>query len=130
MMLQPQDSYLATKVQTSSPGELTLLLYSGCIRFIKLAVACMDKCDYEGKHGNFIKAQNILDELRSTLNMEYEISHQLNNLYLFINEQLKEANMRMDPAVADNCLELLVELRDTWSEALKSLKQGKQVNAL
>ncbi|MFF2483650.1 flagellar export chaperone FliS [Paenibacillus sp. NPDC058071] len=122
MMVQPQDSYLITKVQTSSPGELTLMLYSGCIRFIKQATVCIEKHDFEGKHLNFVKAQNIIEELHSTLNMEYEISQQLSSLYLYMNELLMKANTKLDVEAADNCVQLLTELRDTWSEAMKTLK--------
>lgn len=130
MMLNVQDNYLITKIQTSSPGELTLMLYNGCIRFIKLALTCMGQRDYEGKHINFIKAQNIIDELQSTLNMDYELSHQLNSLYLFMQEKIMIANMKQDQAEAEICIGLLTELRDTWAESLKSLKHGEQVKSI
>jgi flagellar protein FliS len=127
MILQPQNSYMNTKIQTSSPGELTLMLYNGCIRFTKQAINCMNQRDYEGKHTNFIKAQNIIDELQSTLNMDYELSHQLNSLYLFISKKLMEANVKRDQIAAEECIGLVTELRDTWAEALKSVKRGEQV---
>jgi flagellar biosynthetic protein FliS len=130
VVTQPQDGYLTTKVQTSSPGELTLMLYSGCIRYIKLACACIERRDYEGKHTNFVKAQNIIDELQSTLNMKYELSQQLKSLYMFISEQLTESNIKMDKTASETCILLLSELRDTWAEALKTLKQGSKVQSL
>lgn len=129
-MLHAQKNYMNTQIQTSSPGELTLMLYNGCIRFIKLALNCMERHDYEGKHNNFIKAQNVIDELQSTLNMDYELSHQLNSLYLFMREKLLEANVKQNRTAAEDCLRLLTELRDTWEEALKSLKRGEQLQTI
>ncbi|MFF2889987.1 flagellar export chaperone FliS [Paenibacillus sp. NPDC057967] len=127
MMQQAQSNYLHTKIQTSSPGQLTLMLYSGCIKFMKLAVMCLEKRDYAGKHTNFVKAQNIIDELQSTLNMEYELSLQLNSLYIYINERLFEANAKQDLEAAEECIRLVTELRDTWADALKELAPNGQV---
>ena len=33
----PYKSYQQNSVNTASPGELTLMLYNGCLKFIKLA---------------------------------------------------------------------------------------------
>jgi flagellar protein FliS len=123
-MLQAQEQYLQTQVQTASPGELTLMLFNGCIRFVKQAIACMERQDIAGKHANFVRAQNIVEELQSTLNMEYEISHQLGSLYGFLLTKLSDANVKMDREAANYCVSMLTELRDTWHEALKSLKVG------
>lgn len=125
--LQAQYNYLHTKIQTSSPGQLTLMLYTGCIKYLKLAVQSIEIHDMEGKHLNFVKAQNIIDELQSTLNMEYQISKQLYSLYTYINEKLFEANVKLDVKSAEDCIQLLTELRDTWAEALKLISNGEQV---
>lgn len=125
--LQAQNNYLHTKIQTSSPGQLTLMLYNGCIKFIKLAVQSMERHDMEGKHLNFVKAQNIIDELQVTLNMEYELSMQLYSLYTYINEKLFEANVKLDVNAAEESIQLLTELRDTWAEALKLTSNGEKV---
>lgn len=130
MNLQVQGNYMTTKIQTSSPGELTLLLYNGGIRFLKLAIGCLERCDHSGKHNNFMKAQNIIEELQSTLNLEYELSRQLNTLYFYINEKIAAANVNLDTPTAVECVQMLTELRDTWAQALKSLKQEEQVHTL
>ncbi|WP_239615875.1 flagellar export chaperone FliS [Cohnella mopanensis] len=127
MIPQAQENYMNTKIQTSSPGELTLLLYNGGIRFLKLAIGCLERRDQSGKHTNFMKAQSIIEELQSTLNMEYELSRQLNALYFYINEKIVEANVRQDISTATDCVQMLTELRDTWGEALKSLKNEEKV---
>lgn len=129
-MLHAQNHYINARVQTSSPGELTLMLYNGCILFIKHGIVCLEKQDIEGKHVNFQKAQNIIDELQSTLNMQYEISHNLSSLYTFLQSKLFEANTKLDVDSAKYCVSMLTELRDTWEEALKSLKTGGKVHSL
>lgn len=84
----------------------------------------MDNHDINGKHNYFMRAQDILDELQSTLDMGYEISGNLNSLYIFIQSKLRDANINLNRESAEDCIKLMSELRDTWSEALKSLKTG------
>jgi flagellar secretion chaperone FliS len=117
-----QQSYRNIQAATVPPGELTLMLYNGCVRFIKQAIANLDDRNYEQKNISLKKAQNIIDELIITLNMEYDISKQLRPLYLFIKQSLIEANIKNDNELLVNCLELSIELRDTWEQALKLIK--------
>lgn len=125
MLLSAQDHYINAQVKTASPGELTLMLYNGCIRFLKQAIGCINNSDIEGKHVNLVKAQNIIEELRLTLNMNYEISHNLENLYEFIQFKVNEANVKQSVEALDESITLISELRDTWAEALKTLKRGE-----
>lgn len=101
------------------------MLYNGAIRFIKLGIAAIEQKDMNSKHMNFIKAQNIVDELQATLDMNYEISRNLVSLYDYIQSKLFEANAKKDKAAANESLNLITELRDTWAEALKLAKQDK-----
>ena len=44
-----QQAYQNNTVNTASPGELTLMLYNGCIKFIKLAKKGIDEKNIEAK---------------------------------------------------------------------------------
>ncbi|GEL78701.1 flagellar export chaperone FliS [Tenuibacillus multivorans] len=122
---QPHQAYQQNSIQTATPGELTLMLYNGCIKFIKLAKRGIENEDIETKNTNIQKAQNIINELMVTLNMDYEISHQMMPLYDYIGHQLVQANLKNDVEVLDEVEGLVVEFRDTWKEVLKLNKQQK-----
>lgn len=124
MSLQAKQHYMNTQVLTASPGDLTLMLFNGAIKFMKQALVSMEKRDIEEKHFNFVKAQNIIDELQSTLNMSYEVSVNLAQLYDYIRFRLSESNTKMQAGPAQECIQLVTELRDTWMEALKHVKSG------
>ncbi|MEC0304532.1 flagellar export chaperone FliS, partial [Terribacillus saccharophilus] len=66
MSVQNYQAYQQNSVQTASPGELTLMLYNGCIKFIKFAQQAIEKKDIESKNTNIQKAQNIVRELMIT----------------------------------------------------------------
>jgi len=125
MMMNAQNQYLHAQVQTASPGELTLMLYNGCLRFIKQGLDALKSKDISGKHHYFLKAQDIIEELQSTLDMQYDVSKSLYQLYEFIGEQLRKANVMLDEMAALESIKLVTELRDTWIEALSNLKRAK-----
>ena len=119
MKNNPYQSYNNAQVMTATPGELTLLLYNGAIRFMKLALQAMEDKKVEQSHKNLIKTQDIIYELMSTLKMEYEISANLMALYEFMNSQLVQANVKKETKPVQDVLDLMTDLRDTWVEAIK-----------
>ncbi|WP_188206701.1 flagellar export chaperone FliS [Alkalibacillus aidingensis] len=123
---QPYQAYQQNSISTASPAELTLQLYNGCVKFIKLSKRAMEKKDIEAKNTNLQKAQNIISELMVTLNPEIEISNQLMPLYDYINYRLREANLKNDTAMLDEAQGMVEELRDTWKEVIKLNRQQSQ----
>ena len=119
----PYQAYQSNAVTTASPGELTLMLYNGCLRFMKAARMAMENKEIEKKNENLIKAQNIISELRVTLNMELEVSKNMMAMYDYILRRLIEANMKNDTAILDEAEELVTGFRDTWKQAIQLNRQ-------
>ena len=119
----PYQAYQSNAVTTASPGELTLMLYNGCLRFIKAARMAMENKEIEKRNENLIKAQNIISELRVTLNMELEVSKNMIAMYDYILRRLIEANMKNDTAILDEAEELVTGFRDTWKQAIQLNRQ-------
>lgn len=123
---QKQNLYLQTQVNTASKPELTLMLYNGCIRFMKQAGLSIDQKDIPGKIENIRRAQAIINELIVTLNMNYDISNRLRMHYDFVNRKLIEANIKSDKESLQFCITHITELRDTWMQAMKNVKMQAQ----
>ncbi len=119
----PYQAYKDNSVFTATPGELTLMLYNGCIKFINLAKQAIEAKDIEKKHLNISKAQNIMTELIVTLNNDIELSREFKRLYDFINRSLIEANIKNDVKKLDEAAELITEFRDTWKQAIQLVRQ-------
>lgn len=114
--------YQDMKVQTASPAQIMIMLYDGAIRFTLQAKKKLEEKDFEGK-GIFIsKTQAIVDELMNSLNFSIapELCENLQQLYIYINERLSEANIKCDADVLDEVIGLLNTLRDGWKQALAS----------
>ncbi|MCF6093425.1 flagellar export chaperone FliS [Microaerobacter geothermalis] len=119
----PYQTYQNNQVTTSTPAELTLMLYNGAIRFIKQTKLAIDEGKMDKANEYNIRAQDIITELMITLNMDYEISHQLLPLYDYMKNRLIEANLKKDKEILTEVEGFVVELRDTWSQAMKLAKQ-------
>lgn len=115
----PYQSYQQSLVNTASPGELTLMLYNGCIKFIMLGKKAIEEGNIEAKNTNIIKAQNIVHELMVTLNMDVEVSKEMMSLYDFMNRRLIEANVKNDVAALEEVEGLVTDFRNTWKEVIQ-----------
>ena len=111
--------YQQQSAMTASPGELTLMLYDGCIKFMKQARMYMEDKNIEKASNACIRAQDILSEFMATLDMSFEISHNLYNLYDFIMRCVIQANLKKDPEMLETPISMVTELRDTWQQAIK-----------
>jgi len=117
--LNPYVQYQDNAVKSASNGELTLMLYNGLVKFLKLAVMAIEQKDFGGSHNKLVRAQDILAHLNDTLDYDYELSKNLSALYTFMIRQLVEANIKKDPGIIISVIRLAEELRDTWQKALR-----------
>ena len=117
------NAYKQNSVTTASPGELTLMLYNGCLKFLTKAKKAIEEKDIQEKNTNIQKVQAIITELMSTLKMEEAVSEQMFALYEYMNRRLIEANIQNDIAIIEEVEGLVTEFRDTWKEVLKITRQ-------
>jgi flagellar secretion chaperone FliS len=121
-------AYKNQQILTSSPEQLTLLLYNGAIRFVNESMMSLDQKDLQKAHNSNIRAQDIIREFMATLDMSYEISHGYLQLYDYLEYRLIQANMKKDKSQLEEAKGILVELRDAWEQAMK-LARNPQATA-
>lgn len=119
----PYQAYQQNSVTQSTPGELTLMLYNGCLKFLNQAKKGIELKDVELKNTNIQKAQNILRELMITLDPNQEISQSMGSLYEYMINRLIEANLKNDLAIVDEVYGLTTEFRETWKQVIQMNRQ-------
>ncbi len=127
MALNAYQRYQESQVSTVGKGKLLLMAYDGAIRFIRQAREHMAAKRYEDQNACITKAQRILLELISTLNMkaDAELGQRLLQLYEYLFNRLVEANISDNLEVLDEVQRLLTDLREAWAEADRRLaRQG------
>jgi len=109
-------AYEETAISTQDRGRIVVMLYEGAIRFLRQAIRAMEEGDYVRKGRAIAKAQDIIMELNSALDMETgrEIAANLRQLYLFMWKHLNQANLRKDPHMIRKVIGLLEELNQGW----------------
>ncbi len=117
-------AYKRVDVETASQGKLIVLLFNGAIQRAEEAKRQIALGSVEHVHNNLIRAQEILGELRSALDMKTGlIAQNLDRIYEYLQHLLITANLRKSVEPVEECLNHLTTLRDTWKEAFDKLGQ-------
>ena len=125
MVNSAAEAYKKQQIMTATPEALTLMLYNGCLKFIKEGADALTEKNYEAANTSLQKAQNIISEFRVTLNMDYEISHQLLPLYNYAYDRLVEGNLDDNFDAIKEATDIITELRDAWAQAMKKAREEK-----
>ncbi len=123
MTYQALNQYKQNAVLTATPEELTLMLYEGAIKFMNIGKYSIENKDMEKAHSSLLRAQDIILELNYSLDMNYEVSKGLRGLYDFVLSKLIDANINKDINAIDEALAVVNDMRDTWKEVIKQIKQ-------
>lgn len=116
-------TYGANRIATSTPAELTLMLYDGAVKFCNIAVASLEKRDYENTNINIQKSRNIIVELNTTLNHKYAVAEDFQRMYDYIYALLVEANIKKDMELLQRALDEIRGMRDVWKEVMAKAKE-------
>ena len=116
--MNPTAGYRATQVNAASPAERVVLLYEGALRFSRSSVAALERGDRPGAHAASVRAQEIVGELRATLDLAAggEIAGQLDALYDFVIDRLMQGNIRRDTALTGEAIGVLEDLIGAWRQ--------------
>jgi flagellar protein FliS len=118
-------AYQRIQTQTSSPGELIILLYDALQTDLQRAEQGLLMGDYELVNARLSRAQEIVQELSASLDRNQgEIPEQLGALYGYIYRRLVDANVRKDVAPVREVAELVKPLREAWGAAVREVARG------
>jgi flagellar protein FliS len=116
----PLRSYKETQIKTATPGKLVVMLYDGAVKYLSLALEALNSRhhSYDRVSEQLIRTQDIITELMVSLDFERggDIARSLFNLYMWMNRQLLDGNIRKDTAPLESVRAVLRELRYAWAE--------------
>ena len=107
---------LETGVIASSPHKLIVMLFEGAMVAAKAGLAHMAAGETEKKGLSISKAINIIDNgLRASLDRSAgEVAQNLDSLYEYMSRRLIEANLKNNPAMLEEVITLLADLKGAW----------------
>jgi flagellar protein FliS len=130
----PLRAYKETQIRTATPGRLVVMLYDGAIKCLNIAIETLENktLKLDQVSNNIIKAQDIVSELMVSLDFEKggEIAKDLFNIYMYMNRELLDANIKKEVAPLKNVRKFLMDLREAWNEiADKAFVEEKSVSS-
>lgn len=92
------------------------MLYDGALQFIEMARVAIPEKDYEKQNSALQRAQKIVMELMSCLDMERggEVSSNLFSLYGYVLNELVDANLHDSSESLERGRKVLADLRESW----------------
>lgn len=119
--------YQKSAVNGASPLHLVVMLYDGALRFMEAGKHAMSQKDRTKQNDYLQRAQRIVMELMSCLDIEKgaEVAKNLLSLYSYVLNELIIANMTDDFAGIDRGIKVMSDLRESWSELEASIRQGE-----
>lgn len=112
-----KEDYVA-RISSASPLQLVIINYELTLQFIKDALENITKSQNQYEE-NIKKAQDSLGRLISTLDMDYDLSKLLFDLYLYVNKLLIKAFFSRSADSLTEAVEILEALLKSW-EALEN----------
>jgi flagellar secretion chaperone FliS len=111
-------AYRQQSVMTATPGQLVVMLYDGCLRFLNQGAYAMREGNRLHAHARLSRAEAIIDELLSTLDLQQggEIAARLQSIYVFCRGHLLEARRDQDAGAIDSVARLLGDLREAFAQ--------------
>jgi flagellar secretion chaperone FliS len=110
---------LETGVLAASPNKLIVMLYEGAILACHSAITQMQQKNIQQKGVLISKAIIIIESgLRVSLDKKAggEIAESLDALYAYMSQRLAMANIRNQPELVLEVIQLLTELKSAWEE--------------
>lgn len=110
----------------ASPLQLVVMLYDGAIKFVRQGQAAMEQGRLYDQNEALQRAQRIVVELLSSLDMARggEVAKNLFGLYTFCYNELIASNVEDDPRKLDPVIKVLNDLRESWTELEKNLRNS------
>lgn len=113
--------YKQQSVMTMTSGEMLLLLYDELLKRLTRAEMSLDAGNNEVFEQSADRCVEIVRYLKDTLNYEYEISRELDNMYNFFIYELGRLKAARKKEIAQEMKPLVKELREAFSEAEKKV---------
>ena len=114
----PTLAYKQQSILTATPGQLVVMLYDGCLRFLHQSAHAMRSGERNVAVTKLRRGEAIITELLVTLDTDKggEIASRLQGIYTFSRQQLRKAEVEQDPVLVEQVMEYMTELRDAWAQ--------------
>lgn len=113
-MGNPYAQYKKQSVETMTPVEVVIRLYSEIEKQCAVGIDFAEKKNFAKSNEAFIKAEDCIDALREALDMSIPVSKNLDDLYIYFYKTIVKANINKDFEELKKVVPMIAELRSAW----------------
>ncbi|MBU3655438.1 MAG: flagellar export chaperone FliS [Alphaproteobacteria bacterium] len=119
-------AYSNQQILSASPARIVYLLYDRAIFWLKDAIIAIEANEIERRWKACCKARDIIEHFLTTLNHEEggQISANLEKIFTCCLHRLPDVDIKNDPKAAQDVINLLEPLRDSWREVAAKMDQA------
>lgn len=134
-MNKEQIKEYTARVAQANRSELVVIIYELLLDSMEEAEECYTSGDKEQGSAKIRKAQAYLQELKGSLDHQYELSSQLYQLYRYVNEQLLATRIKEKPVNLESAKKVIQGLMSSFEEVAKQdqsdpvMKNSQQIYA-
>lgn len=114
--MNPYAAYKKQSVTTMTPMEIVVKLYSETERELNRAIMFIDGKNFESANKSLAKSGDLVNALRSVLDVNLPIGQNLDSLYSYFEKQIVTANMKKDVEIIKPLLPMIAELKDAFTQ--------------
>jgi flagellar protein FliS len=113
---QYSQNAVQTGIESASPHRLIQMLMEGALGRIATAKGHMERGEIRSKGEQIGSAISILEGLKASLDHEKggDIAHNLEDLYIYMERRLIDANRGNDTSLLDEVSDLLKQIKEAW----------------
>lgn len=114
----------AARVSQANRSELVVVIYDAAIASIEEGKSCLEMDDITAARKEIDRAKGMVDELLHSLDLKYQISHYLRQLYIYAYRELCQGIALRDASRLDHASDVLKGLLPSFREVAKQDESG------
>lgn len=123
-MTKEQTSGFSYRIMQASPTELIIILYEMLEVFLNDAISYCKEEKIQEFRISLKSGQGVLNELNHSLDLQYEISLNFMQIYLFINRMIIKASVSKETAGLERCIGMIHKLRNAFEQVKDQDRRG------
>jgi flagellar protein FliS len=109
--------YKAQALETLTNGEIVVKLFEEVSKQVSMSIFRTTSGNSYRAYNCISKAQKLISALDNSLNMQYAISIELSEMYMFLYHKLPEAAIAKNTGLLKELLKIIDELKVTFRQA-------------
>lgn len=123
-MKQDKMKDYTSRISQANRSELVVIIFELMLDSIETARTALEEGDLELADKELKRAQGFLQEMRGSLDFQYQVSANLASLYRYVHEQLVKSVVRRKDVNLASCQRVLKGLMESFQEVAKQDTSG------